>query len=251
MSMWTDESSGGDGPPDQFATMDDDSDLLAPDELLVPTGAGEEWTPDQGYPDSSLSVRIWVDDDKRLTKVRISNRWRDRARGTSLSSMFDEAFLLANATVGASVPLLGDIAGDGDAAAALSWDSLDAILAESSRLAAEAAALDELPADVVVPNRWVGAPVEACSHNQMVAVRLSLHGRTEKVAFSEQWLRQARVAEVCDAVLEAHRAAYALFVPPAFERGDRQRLADAYARLQNQSMALLAAPPTLQGDHDD
>jgi hypothetical protein len=30
---------------------------------------------------------IWVDDDKRLTKVRISNRWRDRARGTSLSSM--------------------------------------------------------------------------------------------------------------------------------------------------------------------
>jgi hypothetical protein len=55
------------------------------------------------------------------------------------------------------------------------------------------------------------------------------------------------VAEVCDAVLEAHRAAYAQFVPPVFEPGDRQRLADRYARLQNQSMALLAARPNPQG----
>ena len=85
MSMWIDETSG-DGLTDQLpATGDDQSH--PDDDLLVPTGAGEEWTPDQGYPDSSLSVRIWVDDDRRLTKVRISNRWRDRARGTSLSSM--------------------------------------------------------------------------------------------------------------------------------------------------------------------
>lgn len=245
MSMWTDESVG-DGPADRMTTTDD-GDAMAPDDLLVPTGAGEEWTPDQGYPDSSLSVRIWVDDDKRLTKVRISNRWRDRARGTSLSSMFDEAFLLANATLGSSTPPVGDVSDDGGPADALSWDSLDAILAETTRLTKEAAALDQLPPDEVIPNRWVGSPVEGHSANQMVAVRLSIHGRTEKVAFSEQWLRQARVAEVCDAVLEAHRAAYAQFVPPVFEPGDRQRLADAYARLQNQSMALLAAPPAPQG----
>ena len=245
MSMWTDESAG-DGPADRMTTTDD-GDAMAPDDLLVPTGAGEEWTPDQGYPDSSLSVRIWVDDDKRLTKVRISNRWRDRARGTSLSSMFDEAFLLANATLGSSTPPVGDVPDDGGPADALSWDSLDAILAETTRLTKEAAALDQLPPDEVIPNRWVGSPVEGLSANQMVAVRLSIHGRTEKVAFSEQWLRQARVAEVCDAVLEAHRAAYAQFVPPVFEPGDRQRLADAYARLQNQSMALLAAPPAPQG----
>jgi hypothetical protein len=245
MSMWTDESVG-DGPADRMTTTDD-GDAMAPDDLLAPTGAGEEWTPDQGYPDSSLSVRIWVDDDKRLTKVRISNRWRDRARGTSLSSMFDEAFLLANATLGSSTPPVGDVPDDGGPADALSWDSLDAILAETTRLTKEAAALDQLPPDEVIPNRWVGSPVEGHSANQMVAVRLSIHGRTEKVAFSDQWLRQARVAEVCDAVLEAHRDAYAQFVPPVFEPGDRQRLADAYARLQNQSMALLAAPPAPQG----
>ena len=246
MSMWTDESEG-DEPADQLTTTDDASDAVAPDDLLAPTGAGEEWTPDQGYPDSSLSVRIWVDDDKRLTKVRISNRWRDRARGTSLSSMFDEAFVLANATLGASVPPFDDVPDDTDPSDVLSWDSLDAILAETTRLANEAAALDQLPPEQVTPNRWVGSPVEGYSINQMVAVRLSIHGRTEKVAFSAEWLRQARVAEVCDAVIEAHLAAYAQFVPPSFEPGDRQRLADRYARLRNQSMALLAARPSPQG----
>ena len=250
MSMWTDESAA-DGPTDQLTTTDEDGDALAPDDLLVPTGDGEEWRPEEGYPDSSLSVRIWVDDDKRLTKVRISNRWRERARGTSLSSMFDEAFLLANATLGSSVPPVDDITGDGEPSDALSWDSLDAILAETTRLANEAAALDQLAPDQVTPNRWVGSPIEAYSDNQMVVVRLSIHGRTEKVAFSEQWLRQARVAEVCDAVLEAHRAAYAQFVPPVFEPGDRQRLADRYARLQYQSMALLTAPRHRREDHDD
>ena len=246
MSMWTQQPSG-DGLTDQLTTTGEDESDLGTDDLLVPTGAGEEWAPDQGYPDSSLSVRIWVDDDKRLTKVRISNRWRDRARGTSLSSMFDEAFLLANATLGSSVPPGDDVREGGDSEGALSWDSLDAILAETARLDEEAALLDQRPPEQVVPNRWVGAPVEAYSANHMVGVRLSSHGRTEKVAFSEQWLRQARVAEVCDAVLEAHRAAYAQFVPPVFEPGDRQRLAERYARLQNQSMALLAARPTPQG----
>jgi hypothetical protein len=249
MSMWTDESAG-DGPTGQLTPTGDDLDGAASDDLLVPTGAGEEWTPDQGYPDSSLSVRIWVDDDRRLTKVRISNRWRDRARGTSLSSMFDEAFLLANATLGSSTLPVAPAPEEAAPTDVLSWDSLDAILAETTRLAKEAAALDQLPPDQVTPNRWVGVPVEAYSANQMVAVRLSVQGRTEKVAFSEPWLRQARVAEVCDAVLEAHRNAYAQFVPPVFEPGDRQRLADAYARLQNQSMALLATPPTRREDHD-
>ncbi len=250
MSMWNQESEGG-GPTEQVTTTGEDFDALAPEDLLAPTGASAEWTPDQGYPDSSRSLRIWVDDDKRLTKVRISNRWRDRARGTTLSSMFDEAFLLANATLGSSVLPVEDAPDDGEPVGALSWDSLDAILAETTRLAKEAAEMDELPRGQVVPNRWIGSPVEAYSSNQMVAVRLSLHGHTEKVTFSEQWLRQARVAEVCDAVIETHRAAYAELVPPVFEPGDRQRLADHYARLQQQSMALVAASRPIREGHDD
>lgn len=242
MSTWMDESVG-----DGYEMSAPDDAETATDELLAPIGAGEQWTPEQGYPDSSLSVRIWVDDDKRLTKVRISNRWRDRAKGTSLSSMFDEAFLLANATLASSAPPRSAASAQAGQAPALSWDSLDAILAESARLDQEAARLDALPPEQVVPNRWLGSQVEGLSANQMVAVLLSIHGRTERVVFSEQWLRQARVSEVCEAVMEAHRQAYARFVPPVFEAGDHQRLADAYARLQDQSMALLGGRPAQQG----
>ena len=164
--------------------------------------------------------------------------------------MFDEAFLLANATLGSPALPFDEASDDRRPAAVLSWDSLDAILEETTRLAKDGEALDQLQPEQVVPSRWVGSSVEAYSSSQMVAVRLSLHGRTEKVAFSEQWLRQARVAEVWDAVLEAHRAAYARFVPPVFEPGDRQRLADRYARLQNQAMALIS-PATGNEDLDD
>ena len=245
MSMWIDETSG-DGLTDQLPATGDDLSDLAPDDLLVPTGAGEEWTPEQGYPDSSLSVRIWVDDDKRLTKVRISNRWRDRARGTSLSSMFDEAFLLANASIGSPLPVMED-ADEPVPSDYLSWESLDVLVAELDHVADEEAALDAVPSADVVPSRWVGQVVEGHSANQMVAVRLSIQGKVEKVTFSDAWLRQARVSEVCEAVMEAYRDGYARFVPPVYEPGDRQRLADKYRRLQNMSMALMRRGPIPQG----
>lgn len=47
--------------------------------------------------------------------------------------------------------------------------------------------------------------------------------------------------------MEAHRSAYAQFVPPVFEPGDRQRLADRFGRLREQSQALLAAQPPREG----
>ena len=244
MSIWMGESA--DDRVDEPLADIDEADP-GTDDLLAPVGAGEQWTPEQGYPDSSLSVRIWVDENLRLTKVRISNRWRDRAKGTSLSSMFDEAFLFANASIGSSTSPVTAPASPDQASATLTWQSLDEILAETVRLNQEAARLDALPYAEVVPNRWVGNRVEGLSANQMVAVLLSIHGRTERIAFSEPWLRQARVAEVCEAVMEAHRSAYAQFVPPVFEPGDRQRLADRFGRLREQSQALLAAQPPREG----
>jgi hypothetical protein len=237
MSIWMDESAGD--RVDEPLTAEVDEADTAADDLLAPIGAGEQWTPEQGYPDSSLSVRIWVDENLRLTKVRISNRWRDRAKGTSLSSMFDEAFLLANATIGSSAPPVTATTEPFEGSATLSWESLDEVLAETVRLNEESARLDALPYHEVAANRWLGNRVEGLSSNQMVAVLLSLHGHSERIAFSEQWLRQARVSEVCESVMEAHRSAYAQFVPPVFEPGDRQRLADRYSRLAERSKALM------------
>jgi hypothetical protein len=81
----------------------------------------------------------------------------------------------------------------------------------------------------------------------MVAVRLSLHGRVEKVAFSDAWLNQSRVSEVCAAVMEAQAAALARFVPPVYEPGDRERLADRFRRLEERSAALLRRGPVAEG----
>lgn len=218
----------------------DDADLLAP------IGEGEEWTPDQGYPDSSMSVRIWVDVDKRLTKVRISNRWRERAKGTTLSNMFDEAFVLANASIGSSLPQPADVDTAPETDEWLTWESMDAIVAAIDEVMRRQEALDAAP-ESEVPSRWVGNPVEGHSANQMVAVRLSLHGHLDKVAFGEEWLKQARVSEVCAAVMEAQAAALARFVPPVYEPGDRERLAGEYRRLEMRSAALLRRGPIAEG----
>jgi DNA-binding protein YbaB len=242
MTMWVDDQDQGDlsGPatgPEDEPTTDDD--------LLAPVGGAEEWTPEQGFPDSSMTVRIWVDADKRLTKVRISNRWRERAKGTTLSNMFDEAFVLATAALGTLFPT-AERSPDTEPNESLSWESLDDVVAGIAEVSREQAALDADPASEM-PSRWVGAPVEGHSANRMVAVRLSLHGRVEKVAFSDAWLNQSRVSEVCAAVMEAQAAALARFVPPVYEPGDRERLADRFRRLEERSAALLRRGPVAEG----
>lgn len=152
MSIWMDESAGHcvDEP---LAVEIDEVDTGA-DDLLAPVGAGEQWTPEQGYPDSSLSVRIWVGDDKRLTKVRISNRWRDRAKGTTLSNMFDEAFLLANASIGSPLPAMAEGSEEPESSDWVSWDSLAALMAELDLVAQEEAALDDLPSATDAPDTF-------------------------------------------------------------------------------------------------
>lgn len=222
---------------------------LAPeDELLAAQGEGESWEPAEGYPDSTRSVRIWVDENKRLTDVQISNRWRERARGTSLSSMFDEAFLLANATLGATeLPYAWeDDEPDEVGSELLSWEALDRIQERTRLLIEESARLDADPSSVT-PARWEGQGAEGQSNNRKVTVRLNRHGHTEKVIFDEHWLSGSRVSQVRDAVWQAHEAAYAAFVPPVFVLGDRERLARELGRLQRQTSALMSRGTEFQG----
>ncbi len=249
MSMWLD-------PPDPDAEDGLGAGLGLPhdtpsaeghdtDDLLAPVGDGEDWTPEQGYPDSSQSVRIWVDDARRLTKVRLSNRWRERAKGTSLASMFDEAFLLASAQIGdessALMPadLMGDSTIDDEPVEALSWDAVAAALSRVDELRSRMAELDAKPADQIEPSRYVGAEAVGLSDNRMVEVTLDLHGATRRITFNDPWLNQSRVTEVCDAVMQAHRAAYAAYQPPTFEIGDEMKLALEAHRLSRQTLALM------------
>ncbi|NHB83728.1 hypothetical protein G7085_00780 [Tessaracoccus sp. HDW20] len=90
----------------QYDAIEDD-DLLAP--KGVATGAEDDdadefagdWQPAHGFPDTRRAVRIWVDEDtRRLRRVRLSTRWRERLGTARLEDAFAEAFFLANARVG-------------------------------------------------------------------------------------------------------------------------------------------------------
>lgn len=235
MSIWSDQTGfdlfGADQPGDSSDEFDG-TDFG----LEIPQQGDSGWTPGDGYPDSTGSVRIWVDDDLRLTKVVVSNRWRERRRGTSLSSMFDEAFLLAHARLGvASDPV---IPREGKTPT-LSAEALSEFQEQSFEAAEEAARLDALPADEVRPSRWQGTPVEGVSNNRMVTARLNLFGHTEQTLFDEEWLAQSRVSQLCEAVMEAHQDAYSRFQPPVFEPGERELLAQRFDRLSSDLLAMI------------
>lgn len=242
MSVWSDDS--GDDIFDPSAPFQSapapSTDGVEPAPEVADIDPNVPWSPAQGYPDSTGSVRVWLDENRRLTQVRVSNAWRDRARGTTLSSMFDEAFLLAQAQAGQAVDPPKDPMADLPATkTTLSWDSLEALNERAERLDEEYERIDRLPEDQIKQSAWVGTPVEGSSENRMVTVRLNLYGLTEQVVFEETWLKGSRVSQVIDGVMEAHQAAYAAFVPPQFELGDRERLAVQAANVRDEAMAVI------------
>ncbi len=190
-----------------------------------------------GFSDSSGTVRVWLDAGRRLVQVRISNRWRERARGTSLTRMFDEAFLVANA-LGAGLALPASDAPATALGSALGWDTLQEIHDRTTNVLEKAARLDHGP-EAPEPARWEGRGADGTSRNHMVQVYLSVHGSTESVWLDDGWLADAKVAEICDAVQEAHQDAYASFVPPTYVPGDHERLAVELEALQQETLALL------------
>ncbi len=219
------------------------SDGYGTPELEVTADEEAAWTPELGFPDSTQSVRLWVDGSRRLTKVVISNKWRERAQGTSLSSMFDEAFLLAMAQLPDEAspwqPVVDGTDPEPISNEPLTWEAVLATLREVDRLNAKVEELNARPPDEVEQHRWVGDESVGVSDNRMVSVTLDLYGHTRKVDFNEHWLHQSRVSEVCDAVMQAHRQAYSLWQPPTFVPGEHAAVAREAHRLTQQTMALM------------
>lgn len=236
MSIWADDSGSDVFDPNESFGETTGSE---PEDTGIeqPRPTESTWSPEDGYVDSSGSVRVWVDENRRLTKIRISNRWRERSRGTTLSSMLDEALLMAQARIGTGTPRVAER--EPDRVPPLSWESLAELQQQSFEIAEESARLDDLPPAQVQPSRWEGALVEGTSSNRMVKARLSLFGLTEQVTFDPAWLRDSRVSQVCESVMEAHRDAYANFREPVFQPGDRERLAARSERVQSSLMAMM------------
>lgn len=236
MSIWSDES-GSDAfdPNESFG----EGSEYEPEESGIeqPQPTASTWTPADGYNDSTGCVRIWVDDNRRLTKILISNRWRERSRGTSLSSMLDEVFLMAQARIAVGAQFAHEP--EPERVPPLSWEALAELQQQSFEIAEESARLDALPPDQVQENRWEGTKVEGVSSNRMVRARLNIFGLTEQVTFDSAWLNQSRVSQVCESVMEAHRDAYARYREPVFQPGDREQLAARSDRVQASLMAMM------------
>ena len=93
-----------------MATTQDEDDVLAPGSSHASDMDGEPEADDgtgrHGFADAAGIVRLWFDED-RLTRVRVSSRWREKVRRSTLEACFAEAIAAANLRV-ADVPVRED-----------------------------------------------------------------------------------------------------------------------------------------------
>ncbi len=217
------------------------SDELLEDELLAPQvlrDADEEttdtpsdtWRFSHGFADARQAVRIWVDrESRRLERVRVSPRWRDRLAGRPLADAFGEAFFLANVRFGTE----GDLRIPDEEPVDVEYNGTFDQLEE--RFAALTDRFNELEARAPENVRWADFErqrVTASSAGGRVTVTLSLAGLTELVEIDRSWLATAEAGEIGEHVLAAHRRAYERYVPPTFVAGEREELAAEFRYLQ-------------------
>ncbi|RRD47430.1 hypothetical protein [Tessaracoccus sp. OH4464_COT-324] len=214
------------------------------DELLAPPGmeeqdefaeAGGLWRLSHGFTDSRHVVRIWVERDSgAVHKVKLSQRWRDRLSGRSLSDAFLEAYFVAYITCDV-MPKLPE-----SYVPRHSEEFRGTIDDVQERISAVLDRIDELDARAPENVRWGdfrGEPQGATVRG--VAVWLSPAGIAERIEFDRRWLLNATDAEITDSVQQAHKIAYDHFVPPTYVPGEREELVAELEFLQATAQSLM------------
>ncbi|WP_297749865.1 hypothetical protein [uncultured Tessaracoccus sp.] len=205
--------------------FDDDYDPLAPmlageeacadSESLGSFGPGDEDDPlelgdvdDGGFGDGI--VRIWVDDDGRLEKVRVSPYWFKKLQGSdTLAGSFNQAFQVAGMRLAspkeAELPDFDEELGELPEPTFENLRIVRLMIEENSRLIAAAAEeAAQLPA---VPQRRL------TGRHEGAIVVLDADGRPDEVRFDEAWLDEVQVGPLANAVMRAANKAYAQRVP--------------------------------------
>lgn len=186
-----------------------------------------------GVFDPTKSVRVWLDADGRLVKCAISNKWRKRAKDSTLSERFADAFTLARASIPATPSTAYPLV---TAPGPLTWDILDELADQAAALGG-VVVTERDPHDEQEPERAVGL-----SDNRAVRVVLDVDGATEEVVFDGDFLASASIDELAPAVEQAHRAAYERFVPSQQPGNGWGQLADANVALAVTADAYLRHP---------
>lgn len=224
-----DQSAPVDGfgaPAKEFST-DDEAELYSTDRNNGP------WTPEFGFNDPTAMVRVWVDEDQVINKVRINPAWREKIKDAGrLQQAFGTIFLQINNYYRPSPDSIVVESDQREAREPLSWDSMMRIHREHERLQQEFEALGPESSGT-----WQGQETMGSSKKNHVQITLDLHGKLARIVIDPKFLEQSRVKEVSDAVIQAHRAAHDAYQPATYEPGERDRVMD---ELQDNRLELLA-----------
>lgn len=180
--------------------------------------------------DETESVKVWVDDDGRVAKIYLSNRWRERAK-EPLVDRFRQAVYTAQARVSTPVPLPSSaLPGRAPGAEA----PLDTVVRRLMELREKRRELTKKPTDQVRRAEWTGTVGRGQAADGKVEVVLDREQLTAELLIDEQWAQTARTEQITSAVLQAHHAAYAAHVPGEFIPGEFGELAQEAAALANE-----------------
>lgn len=229
----------------QFDVMGPSDPACAPPDEETPDAGGSAPAPggssvdaDGALTDASGAVHVWLDDEQRVARLRVSNRWRERLKDASLADTL--VSLVGGYQPMSGVDLSLEQASEPVDPRPLSSEALDALLERTLELDDKRAKLAQRSPDEVTPTRMEGASVEGRSANRMVSVTLAAHGATIAVTLDDDWLPRAKAEDLGNAVMEAYRDAYAQWRPPTVALGDWARLAAEGDLLQREAMAMLA-----------
>lgn len=203
------------------------------EELFTMSGDRGPWTPEAGFNDATNMVRVWVDEDQVINKVRINPSWREKIKDAgALQYAFGTIFIQINNYYRPSPATIELETDQREAREPLSWDSMMKIYTEFQRLQDEFESLGPESS-----GSWNGQETVGHSKKNHVQITLDLHGALANIAIDPKLLEHSRVKEVSDAVIQAHRDARDRHQPATYEPGERDRIMD---QLQDNRLELLA-----------
>lgn len=179
---------------------------------------------DGGFGGGDGIVRIWFDDEGRLSRVRVSPVWFKKLQGdATLESAFHQAFRMASMGVASTdVPQPDEI--DPAVFGELPPPTLEntrAYLAMiNEHLTQWRGAVERAEAEPLAAGRRVTGRVTG------VALTLDEHGHPHTITFDQRWLDDAQVGPIINAVMAAADKAYAQYVPspnPVLDELERHR----------------------------
>lgn len=226
--------------------LDDEFDELDPmapprasfgDEEPEETDALEQsgpWTAARGFSDPQGAVRVWVDENVTMSKVRMSPSWRDRVGRNGLEAAFGVVFLQINNYFRDLKPAESIESDNRTAKRPLHWDTMWELTQRNERIRTQLASLGPEAA-----GKWIGQAATGVAPDRSVAIVLNLHGQLDHVEFGKQWLEEARIRQISDAVVRAHVDAKSRFVPPVYEEGERDRLQNEMSDNRNELLAMM------------